>query len=164
MKTRTTWTWATTWRAFRWRSSPRMRLWRDAGNVMTALESVVAARTNDIRDSQGLSIELPAVQDATDFNVQTYQQEAGAIDTATHWSEFLNEFETGAGASGSSTASQWAGNNGEAAFAFDLHEVLGNGLTFSGLQIGPISSGARPARTSSGSGSRPMRRGHQTRP
>ena len=29
--------------------------------------------------------------------------------------------------------------------------MLGNGLTYSGLQIGPISSGAGPARTSNGS-------------
>ena len=46
------------------------------------------------------------MQNASDFNVQTYQQEAAAFDTATHWSEFLSVFETGAGATGSSTASQ----------------------------------------------------------
>ncbi len=42
-----------------------------------------------------------------------------------------------------STSVDWAGNNAEAAFAFNLHDVLGDGLVYDGLQIGPVSTGAR---------------------
>ena len=100
------------------------------------------ARTNDVRDSQGLAIELPGVENAADYVSQTYTAEAPTFDAATHWSQFLVQFEDGAGASATSTAADWAGNNAEAAFAFDLHDVLGDGLVYSGLQIGPASTAA----------------------
>ena len=112
----------------------------DAAVVLADVGTAVVARTNDFRNSQGLAIELPGVENAADYVQATYQTEAPVFDGKTNWSEFVQVFDHGAGASAISTAVDWAGNNAEAAFAFNLHDVLGDGLVYDGLQIGPVST------------------------
>ncbi|MFM6323261.1 MAG: pre-peptidase C-terminal domain-containing protein [Microcystis panniformis] len=115
-------------------SSLNINIKNAATGVITELKKVVLAKTEDGRETQGLSIYFPNNISGIDSNYLTRNQ---AFLSATGWTEFLNNF--GSYTSSDSLTSDWAESNNVSARAYNFHTLIGDGHQFAGLSLHDLS-------------------------
>ncbi len=115
-------------------SSLNINIKNAATGVITELKKVVLAKTEDGRETEGLSIYFPNNTSAIDSSYLTRNQ---AFLSATGWTEFLNNF--GSYTSSDSLASDWAESNNVSARAYNFNTLVGDGHQFTGLSLHDLS-------------------------
>ncbi|NMQ05771.1 hypothetical protein E4Q08_11080 [Candidatus Accumulibacter phosphatis] len=102
-----------------------------AGAAYDSLQAVVIDQTADHRQTQGLSIYLPGSGTVN----ASYPVENQAFLAATDWGNFLNAFLTRPTSRSTGFQGDWAESNDVAARAYNLHGLIGDGHSFTGLSL-----------------------------